>query len=99
MNFYARFNLLPYIDKLCHRNQQLDKPRILTNPLILGKNSLDNYLKPDIAFRLAAIRETFEETGVLIAFNGEFISDYRFELGNVLFEFAFNFLFFCVFLK
>jgi len=82
LNFYARFNLLPYIEKLCHRNQQLDRPRILTNPLILGNNQLDNYLKPDIALRLTAIRETFEETGVLIAFNGEFISDYRFELGQ-----------------
>ena len=85
LNFYARFNLLPYVEKLCQRNQQLDKPRILTNPLILGNNQLDDYLKPDIALRLTAIRETFEETGVLIAFNGEFVSDYRFELGKLCF--------------
>ena len=82
INFYARFNLLPYIEKLCQRSQQLDKPRILTKPLILGSNKLEDYLKPDIAFRLCAIRETFEETGILIMFNGEFIADYRFELGE-----------------
>lgn len=84
LNFYARFNLLPYIDKLCNRNQQLDRPRILTNPLILEKKSTD-FLKPDIALRLTAIRETFEETGVLIAFNGEFVTDYRVELGKDFF--------------
>lgn len=84
INFFARFNLLPYIDKLCRRNQQLDKPRILTAPLILGDNKLEDFLKPDIALRLTAIRETFEETGVLIAFNGEFIDDYRYELGKFL---------------
>lgn len=90
INFYARFNLLPYIEKgLCQRNQQLDKPRILTKPLILGNNKPEDYLKPDIALRLCAIRETFEETGVLIAFNGEFIADYRYELGEL---WAFNFI-------
>lgn len=59
-NFYARFNLLPYIDKLCQRNQQLDKPRILTKPLTLNNLQLEDFLKPDIALRLTAIRETFE---------------------------------------
>ena len=43
------------------------RPSILTKPLILENVDTKNILPPDIALRISAIRETFEETGILIS--------------------------------
>lgn len=46
----------------------IPRPPILTNPVILESESkAKDFLWPDIAMRITAIRETFEETGVLLA--------------------------------
>jgi len=44
------------------------RPPILTNPVILENESkAKDFLWPEVALRITAIRETFEETGVLLA--------------------------------
>ncbi|XP_076323344.1 acyl-coenzyme A diphosphatase NUDT19-like isoform X2 [Tachypleus tridentatus] len=54
------------LQKFC--NVKGPRPFMLRNPLLLSSLSVsrDQCIPADLAFRIAAIRETFEETGVLI---------------------------------
>ncbi|XP_035205052.1 nucleoside diphosphate-linked moiety X motif 19-like isoform X1 [Stegodyphus dumicola] len=48
------------------------RPPIIKNPLTLESKGApldEDYLPPDIALRIAALRETFEETGILLLTN------------------------------
>ena len=50
------------------RPEGVPRPPILTNPVILQSESkAKDFLWPEIALRITAIRETFEETGILLA--------------------------------
>ncbi|GIX91448.1 nucleoside diphosphate-linked moiety X motif 19 [Caerostris extrusa] len=53
-------------------NIQGERPPMITTPITLkSKGALPNedYLPPDIGLRIAALRETFEETGILLLTN------------------------------
>ncbi|RWS01313.1 Nucleoside diphosphate-linked moiety X motif 19-like protein [Dinothrombium tinctorium] len=51
------------------------RPPMITDPITVKKAKIDgSFLPPDIALRIAAIRETFEETGLFLTFNRKSIS-------------------------
>jgi nucleoside diphosphate-linked moiety X motif protein 19 len=70
------------LQRLTRLNAHLPRPRILASPLMLQRTPVDNALPAEIAFRINAIRETFEETGVLIAVGSPYLQDYIFEYGK-----------------
>ena len=79
---FTAAGLQQHLQQLIQHNQHLPKPRILAEPLLLQRTLLDSALAPEIAFRINAIRETFEETGVLIAIAAPFLLDFIFEYGE-----------------
>lgn len=64
---FGRKELLDFCSKF---NGQ--RPSMVTSPVTLtskGAEPNEDYLPPDIALRIAALRETFEETGILLLTN------------------------------
>nr|XP_017108856.2 nucleoside diphosphate-linked moiety X motif 19 [Drosophila bipectinata] len=73
LNYFRSFGVTDEHLKLLTRDQQTPRPEFLTGG--------DNFSK-DIALRLTALRETFEEVGLLICTNQEIFNNWDYKTGH-----------------